>query len=181
MLMAMMASKKFMILDFLSGQHPEWTGAKDQANEILAKMQESGFVPKEAFESMKKVIDDHMGTKDFVPTMTKLLKANGYWLPAEPREDIERFVLEFESFCMSPQMPDGIGEESDDSEAPPTASIVTARASVSVCGMGTAANTWVKANTSVIRACSSSRWKMARFVPTRTPRRNLSIFPKAAS
>ena len=113
-IMSLMAAKKFIVMDFLSGTHPEWTGAKEEANAMLSRMLETGFIPKEAYEPMKAIIDAHIGTKQFVPTMTALLTANGYWLPAEPRGDIERFVTEWETICMSPNIPDGFGLNDED-------------------------------------------------------------------
>lgn len=124
-IISMMSAKKFMILDFVSGTHPEWTGAKDEANVMLSKMVETGFVPKEAHQPMKELIDNHIGTLAFREKMTTLLTANGYWLPAEPRQDIERFVIKFEAICMSPSLPPGFGDDdaadaADDANGSPT-------------------------------------------------------------
>jgi hypothetical protein len=112
-MMAAMAAKKFLIADFLSGKHPEWTGAKKTGNEILTRMVESGFFPKEASDPIREIIDGHIGTTEFVVKLTALLTANPYWLPSEVRGDISTVVTEFESICISPAIPD---EEEDDDE-----------------------------------------------------------------
>jgi hypothetical protein len=119
-IISLLSARKFMIMDFLSGTHPEWTGAKEDANDMLSKMVETGFVPKEAHEPMKEIIDNHIGTLAFREKMTALLTANGYWLPGEVRSDIERFVYEFEAICMSPKAPPGFGNDDEENEGPPS-------------------------------------------------------------
>ena len=115
-IMAMMTAKKYMVADFVSGRHPEWTGAKETGNEMLSKMIEGGFFPKEAYEPIKEIIDKHIGTRVFADKLTALLTVNSYWLPGEIREDIPKFVSELESICMSPSIPNGFGDEDEDED-----------------------------------------------------------------
>jgi len=112
-IMAMMTAKKFLVADFVSGKHPEWTGAKENGEEMLSKMIESGFFPKEAHEPIKEIIDNHIGTRSFTEKLTELLTANSYWLPHEIRADIPKFASEFESICMSPVVPKDFGPDSE--------------------------------------------------------------------
>ncbi len=104
-MMSMLSSQDFIIADFTSGKHPEWTMAKENANEMLVQMVKDGFFPKEAFKPCKEIIDEHIGTAAFGEKMTALLQANGYWLPSDIRQDIESFVHDWSSICMSPTPP----------------------------------------------------------------------------
>lgn len=115
-MMAAMAAKKYLVADFLSGKRPEWTGAKKTGNEMLTRMVESGFFPKEAFDPIKEIIDGHIATSEFAEKLTALLTANSYWLPGEHRGHISKFVTEFESICISPAIPKGYGEDDEDDE-----------------------------------------------------------------
>lgn len=116
-IIGLLASRHFAILDFLSGTHPEWTGAKDVANELLTKLVREGFFPREAEAPIREIINDHIGTLPFREKLTTLLKTYGYWLPADERSDIGRFVFEFETFCMSPSIP----KNGDEDDSPQTA------------------------------------------------------------
>lgn len=113
-MMAMLSAKKFMVVDFVSGTHPEWTGAKETGNQMLTAMVEKGFFPKEAYQPIKEILDAHIGTKEFAKKLLPLLNENSYWLPNEVRDDIGRFVGEFETICMSPAPPPGFEGFEDD-------------------------------------------------------------------
>jgi len=115
-IMAMMTTNKFIVADFVSGKHPEWTGAKQTGNEMISKMIESGFFPKEAYEPIKEIIDNYIGTRAFAEKLTALLTANSYWLPAEIREGIPKFASELESICMSPVVPKEFRDDDDDDD-----------------------------------------------------------------
>ena len=114
-MISLMKSHKFVVLDFISGRHPDWTDAIPKANQILDKMIEEGFFPKESHDPMKEIIDAHMGKPEFKSVMSKLLSDNPYWLPSKIRDDVERFVSELEAFCMSPNVPKEDSEENSGS------------------------------------------------------------------
>ena len=104
-IMAMLATKGYFIVDYISGTHPDWTGAHEKGSQVLAKMISDGFFPQEAFVPIKEIIDKHIVTKDFREKLTNLLIESSYWLPANIRADIPKFVLDFENMCIAPIMP----------------------------------------------------------------------------
>ena len=104
-IMAMLSYRKFMIVDFISGTRPEWTGAKERGNSLIEKMCEDGFFPQEASEPCLEIINNHIATKEFQKKFAALLQENSYWLPASIRSEVEKFAYEFESVCVSPMMP----------------------------------------------------------------------------
>lgn len=104
-IMAMLTYKKFLVVDFVSGTHPEWTGAKDRALSLIEKMCEDGFFPQEAAEPCNNLINECICTREFQAKFSKLLEENSYWLPCTVRDQIEKFAYEFETVCVSPMMP----------------------------------------------------------------------------
>ena len=105
-IMAILAGQEFVIMDMVSGKHPEWTNAKETGEQMLKAMIADGFLPKEALEPLIALLNEHIGTKLFQEKAVALFKENSYWLPGDWRDDIEAFVAKFESACMSPIMPD---------------------------------------------------------------------------
>lgn len=104
-MMAMLAEKKYYVLDFISGSHPDWCGAKERGTKIVDKMVSDGFFPQEAANPVKSIIENHIAKKEFQDKFYDLLNENSYWLPATIRSDIKKFVVEFETFCVAPMMP----------------------------------------------------------------------------
>jgi hypothetical protein len=104
-IIATLNSQNFIVADFISGTHPEWSNFKEIGVGFVLNMTERGVLPKECYEPIKKIIEDHIGTKVFSEKLTILLKANSYWLPASYRNNISDFVSEFEKFCMFPIFP----------------------------------------------------------------------------
>ena len=115
-MISVLTSQKYMVADFVSGTHPEWTEAKSHGNTILSKMISNGTLAKESFSAIKEIIDDHIGTNVFVEKMQSLLKANSFWLSSQIRQNIPSFVQEFQSFCMSPPV---IGDDEEDKKFEP--------------------------------------------------------------
>jgi hypothetical protein len=100
-LLTILNSKKFLVIDLISGTHPEWTDASRIGNEIISRMCDDGILFKDAKEPIKEIIDNHIGKPEFYNKLTSLLEANRYWLPKEVN-DISNFVMEFEAVCMLP-------------------------------------------------------------------------------
>lgn len=114
-MMGLMTSQNYMVADFVSGKHPEWTDAVSIGNETLNEMVKNGFFPNEAHGPIKEIIDNHMGKKAFHEKLCSLLTTNSFWLPNQYVSDISTFVKEFESICMSPRIP----KEHTDTEPEP--------------------------------------------------------------
>lgn len=115
-IIAILNSKKFIVADLISGTHPEWSNFKNVAVDFILNMTEKGFLPKECYEPIKKIIENHIGTEVFSEKLTFLLKANSYWLPASYRNNISDFVAEFEKLCMYPFLPSKLDEYSSENK-----------------------------------------------------------------
>lgn len=94
----------FFVVDLVSGRHPEWSGAKNKAYEVIDLMINTGMLPSEADEPMKQIVDEYIGKPNFVENLTELLKDHVYWLPDKIRDDVEEFCRGFESFCILPEI-----------------------------------------------------------------------------
>lgn len=110
-MISLLSAKDYIVADFISGKHPEWTDAKNIGIDLLSRMVNDGFFPKESFDPIKSLIEEQIGTKNFSESLSALLNAHLYWLPAEVRENIPEFIRDFENVCMSPTIPKGFDEK----------------------------------------------------------------------
>lgn len=108
-MLGLLMSQHFMVLDFVTKEHPEWTSCKENGLEMIDKSIEAGFLPKESEAPCKAVVEAHMGKATFREEFAKLILDHLYWLPNEFRQthkdkgDLANFFAEeFERFCMSP-------------------------------------------------------------------------------
>ena len=101
-IMALLANKQYLIMDFITGKHPEWSGGDSRGLQLLSKLIDDGFFPAEASEPVGELISKYIATKQFREKFVKLMEENSYWLPNGIRDDIPKFAFEFENMCVTP-------------------------------------------------------------------------------
>lgn len=102
--MAFIALEGHFVADFISKKYPEWTDAKERSLEAVNGLFTKGIIPKEALRSIKTCCNDFMGKPEFEENFKNLILANPSWIPKEYFDNIEKFVADFESFCISPYL-----------------------------------------------------------------------------
>jgi D-Tyr-tRNAtyr deacylase len=115
--LAMLSRKGFLVADYYSGTHPEWTDAKEKCKEAINFFVQNGNLPKEAEEYCFNIIEEDICTPRFKTNMIELLKDHPYWLSPEIRENIEHFVIELERIAVVPHIPPEIDDLLEEEEA----------------------------------------------------------------
>jgi len=107
-----LAEQHFMVSDFISSTHPEWTDAKKHGHDLINHLIEHGLFPKESYHILHDIVEKHIGSGKFREEMTNCINSHSYWLPPDLRYDkngMEEFLMMFESICMSPNLVDAGG------------------------------------------------------------------------
>lgn len=106
--MHVLTVKKYMVVDFVTPTHPEWTDCLEKGKEFVERSIAKGMFPGEAKKPMMEIVEKYIGKKEFYDEMLKLFKENSYWLPSDIRESIPMFVRMMENKILLPDLPDDI-------------------------------------------------------------------------
>lgn len=99
---SLLIEKGFLIAETITSEHPEWTNCRYYGNLIIQDMIEDKFLPEEAREPLSNLVNEWMGKPKFKEKLMFLFRQKAYWLPSPILSQMQKFVDDFESFCINP-------------------------------------------------------------------------------
>lgn len=102
-MISLLNATNFIVIDFVSGKHPEWINCKEIARETISDMIEAKILKIGIIGPFTKIIEEHIEKKSFIAEAKKLFEANLEMLNPKVAEDIEGFLHKFQSVCFTPK------------------------------------------------------------------------------